>query len=130
MLAEGCARARYTADGLSVATEGLESSDRTGDVGWKAELYRIRGDLLLIDGKPTSVNEAEACFRQAIEIAEHQQARWWELRATLSLARLLAHQGKRKEARTMLAEICNWLTEGFDTADLKEAKALLDELTV
>ena len=129
MLAEGCAKAGYTADGLSVAAEELESSDRTGDVGWKAELYRIRGDLLLIEGKPTSVNEAEACFRQAIEIAEHQQAKWWELRATLSLARLLAYQGKRDEARAVLAEIYDWFTESFDTADLKEAKILLDELS-
>jgi tetratricopeptide (TPR) repeat protein len=130
MLAESYAKAGYTADGLSVATEGLESSDRTGDVGWKAELFRIRGDLLVVEGKSTSVNEAEACFRQAIEIAEHQQAKWWELRATLSLARLLAHQGKRKEASMMLGEIYNWFTEGFDTAELKDAKALLDELRV
>jgi tetratricopeptide (TPR) repeat protein len=130
MLAESYAKAGYTADGLSVATEGLESSDRTGDVGWKAELFRIRGDLLVVEGKSTSVNEAEACFRQAIEIAEHQQAKWWELRATLSLARLLAHQGKRDEGRAVLAEIYNWFTEGFDTADLKDAKALLDDLTV
>ncbi|MGB6554895.1 MAG: hypothetical protein WBE78_15505, partial [Candidatus Binataceae bacterium] len=72
---------------------------------------------------------AERRFRSAIEIARQQSAKWWELRATTSLARLLAKQGKRDDARAMLAEIYNWFTEGFDTADLKDAKALLDELS-
>ncbi|MGA7760276.1 MAG: hypothetical protein WCA59_00930 [Candidatus Binataceae bacterium] len=67
-------------------------------------------------------------MRQAIEIARRQESRWWELRATISLARLLANQGRRDQARTMLADIYGWFTEGFDTADLKDAKALLDEL--
>ena len=71
---------------------------------------------------------AEACFRKAIEIAHGQSAKWWELRSTNSLARLLAKQGKREEAREMLADVYNWFTEGFETADLKDAKALLDEL--
>ena len=73
--------------------------------------------------------EAENSFRRAIEIARTQSARMWELRATTSLARLLDEQGKRAEARTMLVEIYGWFTEGFDTADLKDAKALLDELS-
>ena len=68
-------------------------------------------------------------FEDAIEVARRQSAKSWELRATTSFARLLADQGRREEARTMLAEIYNWFTEGFDTADLKDAKALLDELT-
>ena len=72
--------------------------------------------------------EAEDCFRQAIQIAQGQSAKLSELRATTSLARLLSNQSKRDEARTMLAEIYNWFTEGFDTADLKEAKALLEQL--
>ena len=72
--------------------------------------------------------EAEACFRKAIEIARGQSAKWWELRATVSLARLLGDAGRRDEARAMLAEIYSWFTEGFDTADLKDAKALLEEL--
>jgi predicted ATPase len=72
--------------------------------------------------------EAQSCFLRAIEIARRESARSWELRATTSLARLLAKQGKRDEARTMLAEIYGWFTEGFDTADLKDAKALLDQL--
>ena len=72
--------------------------------------------------------EAERCFRTAIDIARRQAARFFELRATTSLARLLKRQGKRDEVRAMLSEIYNWFTEGFDTADLKDAKALLDEL--
>jgi predicted ATPase len=74
-----------------------------------------------------NIEEAQSCFRRAIEIARKQSAESWELRATISLARLLAKQGRRDEARAMLAEIYNWFTEGFDTADLKDAKALLDE---
>ena len=72
--------------------------------------------------------EAAQCFREAIDVARRQSAKSWELRATTSLARLLDKQGKRHEARAMLAEIYNWFTEGFDTADLKDAKALLEEL--
>ena len=77
---------------------------------------------------PSDLAEAERCFRRAIEIARRQSAKSWELRATTNLARLLAKQGRRDEARAMLADIYNWFTEGFDTADLKDAKALLDEL--
>jgi predicted ATPase len=72
--------------------------------------------------------EAEKAYRKSIEIANSQSAKWWELRATMSLARLLTKQGRRNEARAMLADIYNWFTEGFDTADLKEAQALLEEL--
>ena len=73
--------------------------------------------------------DAQACFERAIEIARKQEARSWELRATTSLARLLRNNNRRDEARIMLAEIYGWFTEGFDTADLKDAKALLDELS-
>jgi predicted ATPase len=72
--------------------------------------------------------EAALCFREAIQVAQRQSAKSWELRATTSLARLLASHGRRDEARIMLAEIYNWFTEGFDTADLIDAKALIDEL--
>jgi predicted ATPase len=78
---------------------------------------------------PTGEDEAEACFLKAIEIARQQQAKSLELRAVTSLSRLRQQQGKKTEARQMLAEIYNWFTEGFDTKDLREAKALLDELT-
>ena len=92
-----------------------------------AELYRLKGELLLLQN--AGANEAESCVREAIEVARHQQAKSWELRATMSLARLLKSQGRRGEARTMLGEIYGWFTEGFDTADLKDAKALIDELS-
>ena len=94
---------------------------------WEAELHRLRGELLLMQGAPLS--EVEQCFHRAIEIARRQQAKSLELRAAMSLSRLWRQQGKRAEARDMLAEIYSWFTEGFDTADLREAKALLDELS-
>jgi adenylate cyclase len=105
----------------------LETVQQTGHRLQEAELYRFKGELLLKTSRDEP--QAEAYFRQAIKIAQCQSARWWELRVTMSLARLLARQGRRDEARTILAEIYNWFTEGFDTADLKDAQALLDELS-
>jgi predicted ATPase len=93
----------------------------------EAEVYRLKGELLL-RGDNLDPAEAQSCFERAIEIARRQSAKSLELRTTMSLARLIATQERRDEARTMLAEIYNWFTEGFDTADLKDAKALLDEL--
>ena len=101
--------------------------DRTGERHHAAELCRLKGELTLL-GDPSAAVEAESCFREAIEVARSQSAKWWELRATVSLARLLVKRGRRDEARAMLAEIYGWFTEGFDTADLNDAKALLDEL--
>jgi len=93
------------------------------------DVYFLKGEA--IGGRDASASpDAEACFRKAIEIARGQSAKWWELRATVSLARLLRDNGRRDEARTMLSEIYNWFTEGFDTADLKDARALLDELAL
>jgi len=92
-----------------------------------AEIHRIKGELLLRQGE-RAWQDAEVAFREAIAIARSQSAKSWELRATTSLARLLAQQGNRDEARAMLADIYVWFTEGFDTADLKDAKALLDEM--
>ena len=97
---------------------------KTGERQLQSELHRIKGDFLL----KTNLINAQAEFTKAIKIAAEQGARLFELRATTSLARLLAKQGKHSEGRTMLAQIYNWFTEGFDTADLKDAKALLDEL--
>jgi predicted ATPase len=91
---------------------------------WEAELYRLRGEL-----KATDQVEAEADFHRALEVARLQQARSLELRATTSLARLLDKQGNRDGARAILADIYGWFTEGFDTADLKDAKSLLDQLS-
>ena len=108
--------------------EGFASVAKTGEQIDSPSLHHVKGELLLAQN-PSDAVEAEQCFRTAIEIARRQSARSAELRATTSLARLLAKQGRRDEARTMLAEIYGWFTEGFDTADLKDAKALLDELS-
>jgi predicted ATPase len=92
----------------------------------ESELHRLKGELLL---SAANDDDAAQCFRDAIELARRQSAKAWELRATTSLARLLGKQGKRDEARAMLAQIYGWFTEGFDTADLKDANALLTELS-
>src|SRR6266851_3408835 len=131
-LADGCVALGRVEDGFASVTEALAAVERTGERSSEAELYRLKGELTLRrggTGPSTNVeDEAEKCFRQAIEIARRQEAKSWELRATTSLARLLNKQGKRDEARAMLAEIYGWFTEGFDTADLRDAKALVDEL--
>jgi predicted ATPase len=92
----------------------------------ESEIHRLKGELLL---NADQEEAAAQSFRDAIELARRQSAKSWELRATTSLARLLGKQGHRDEAHTMLTEIYNWFTEGFDTADLRDAKALLDELS-
>ena len=127
LLAEVYLRGRRSDEGLDTVANGLALAQKTGAGSLEPELYQIKGDLLLLQGAPKAA-EAERCFRQAIRITRDQSNRLWKLRATTSLARLLATQGRRDEARAMLAEIYNWFTEGFDTRDLKDAKALLDEL--
>ena len=94
---------------------------------YAAELSRLKGALLLRQAVP-DVPQAEACFQQALAVARRQQAKSWELRAAMSLARLWQSQGKRAEAYELLAPVYGWFTEGFDTADLQEAKTLLEEL--
>jgi adenylate cyclase len=127
MLAQGYQRLGRRDEALGIFDQVLTHVERTGEKVDAAEMLRLKGELLLArDGLPA--HEAERCLRAAIEVARAQQARWWELRATTSLARLLSDTGSRDEARAMLAEIYGWFTEGFDTADLKDAKALLDEL--
>ena len=128
LLASGLGRVGRPQEGLQVLEEGFASVAKTGEQIGSPSLHHVKGELLLAQN-PSDVAEAEQCFRTAIEIARRQSARSAELRATTSLARLLAKQGRRDEARTMLAEIYGWFTEGFDTADLKDAKALLDELS-
>jgi len=132
LLAEVCGKAGRAEEGLVAVTDALDALEKTGERAWEAELYRLKGELLLKSPHRSSESkiedEAEIRFRQAIDIARRQQARSWELRAGVSLARLLANQGERGEARAMLAEIYNWFTEGLDTADLKEAEALLEKL--
>jgi tetratricopeptide (TPR) repeat protein len=125
-LVETYVRIGRTDEASRLLAEVLETAHQTGQRMHEAELYRLKGELLL--RAPCNEAEAETCFRRAIEIARGQSAKWWELRATMSLAGLLAKQGHRDEARAMLAEIYGWFTEGFDTVDLKDAKALLDKL--
>src|SRR5208282_4677762 len=114
-------------EGLAAATKAIVIAEETGERLYEARLLRLKGELLL--GQDLSnATAADRCLRDAIEVSSRQGTKLLQLRATTSLARLLAKQGKRDEARAMLAEIYNWFTEGFDTADLKDAKALLDEL--
>jgi class 3 adenylate cyclase/predicted ATPase len=126
-LAEGYGKVGQTEEGLTVLAEALDMVQKTGERFYETELYRIKGELLLAHSRENQA-EAEACFNQAIDIARRQSAKSLELRAAMSLSRLWQKQGKREEARQLLAEIYGWFTEGFDTADLKEAKALLIEL--
>ena len=114
-------------EGLSALTEARAAADEHENRYYEAEMHRLKGELLLKQDD-SAVAEAQRSFQRAIEIARIQGAKSLELRATMSLARLLDKQGHRDEARAMLAEIYNWFTEGFDTADLKDAKALLDQL--
>jgi len=127
LLAEASAQVGQCEAGLTRLAEALAVVDETGERRWEAELYRLKGELLLTRSAAYDT-EAETCFHQALDIARRQQAKSLELRAAMSLSRLWQHQGKRAEARELLAPIYGWFTEGFDTADLQEAKALLEEL--
>jgi len=131
-LAEAHGKVGRPQEGLTVLAEALAFVDKTGWRFHEAELYRVKGILILqsqVQSPKSQVEkDVEKCFRKAIEIAQRQQAKSWELRAVMSLSRLWQQQGKKAEARQLLAEIYNWFTEGFDTKDLQEAKALLDEL--
>jgi predicted ATPase len=144
LLAEAYGKVGQVEEGLQVLGEALDAVDKSGERFCEAELYRLRGELMLAQSKvqslkskvtdprsltPDPQTEAEACFHKAIEIARKQQAKSLELRAATSLARLWQQQGKEKEAHDPLAEVYGWFTEGFDTADLKDAKALLEELS-
>jgi predicted ATPase len=127
VLADVAAHLGHTADGLQALAEAHTLVEQHEDRWCEAEIARLRGVLLLQQpGTPQAA--AEACFQQGLDIARRQQAKSWELRAAISLARLWQQQGKRAEAYELLAPIYGWFTEGFDTADLQEAKALLEEL--
>ena len=101
--------------------------DRHEEGWWEAEIHRLKGVFLLHQVGPDA-QQAEGCLQQALALARRQQAKSLELRAAMSLSRLWQQQGKRQEAHDLLAEVYGWFTEGFDTADLQEAKALLHEL--
>ncbi len=128
LLAEALGKAGQTEEGLNAVSERLARAHKIGSRFYEAELYRIKGELLL-KSEVQRLSEAETCFHQAIDIACRQSAKSLQLRAVMSLSRLWQQQGKKEEARQMLVEIYGWFTEGFDTADLKEAKALLEELS-
>jgi predicted ATPase len=144
-LAEAYGKIGQAERGLAVLAEALAAVDRNGERFHEAELYRLKGTLTLqskvqslkskvpntqhLTPSTHAETEAEACFLKAIEIARKQQAKSLELRAVMNLSRLWQSQGKKAEARQILAEIYGWFTEGFDTKDSQEAKALLEELS-
>jgi predicted ATPase/class 3 adenylate cyclase len=128
LVAEGCSQTGRVYDGLDAVAEGLLMADRTAEHFWDAELHRLRGELLQVHG--AEAVEVEASFSQALAISQRQNARSLELRASMSLARLWQHESRQDEALHMLATMYSWFTEGLDTADLREARTLLDKLTI
>jgi TOMM system kinase/cyclase fusion protein len=127
LLAKASAKLGQPEAGLTLLAEALAVTNDTGEHRWEAELHRLKGELLLARSAEHDT-EPEACFRHALDIARRQQAKSWELRSAISLSRLWQRQGKQAEARQLLAPIYDWFTEGFDTADLQEARALLAAL--
>ena len=115
-------------DAQALVAEALILIDTTAMRSWAAELYRLKGEFLLAQALP-NMQEAGTYFQQALDLARQQQAKLLELRAAMSLSRLWHQQGQWAQARQLLAEVYDWFTEGFDTADLQEAKALLAELS-
>ena len=127
VLAEVYAHLGHPADGLQALAEAHTLVEQHEERHWEAEIARLRGVVLLRQPTPQQ-GEAEACFQQALAVARRQEAKSLELRAAMSLARLWQQQGKQAEAYALLAPTYGWFTEGFDTADLQEAKALLEAL--
>jgi predicted ATPase len=127
LLAEAAGHAGRSAEGLRLLAEAQAVFETSGRGDMLTEVYRLQGELLLRQTTPDTA-QAEACFQQSLAIARRQQAKSWELRAAMSLSRLWQQQGKRAAAHELLAPIYGWFTEGFDTADLQDAKALLEEL--
>jgi predicted ATPase len=126
LLAQALADCGRYGEGLAELREAAALAEETGERYVEAEIHRLEGNLLLAENGSA---EAGACYLRALEVARAQEARSLELRAACDLARLWAEQGRRSEARDLLAPVYGWFTEGFDTADLKEAKTLLDKLT-
>src|SRR5262245_16975528 len=126
-LAYCCERAGEIDEAPQLLDRELKEEIATSEGAYQAVLHRIKGEWLLAH-RPTRSTEAEDCYQHALAVARKQQAKFWELRASINLARLWRDQGKRTEARDLLATIYGWFTEGLDTPVLREAKALLDEL--
>jgi predicted ATPase len=127
LLAEGYGITGQPKAGLAALAEALTLVDKTGERWYESELYRLKGELLL-QQSPNHHTEAHTCFQQALDVARAQQAKSLELRAATSLASLWQQQGERADAHQLLAEVYDWFTEGFNTADLQEARELLDTL--
>jgi predicted ATPase len=127
MLAEAYGQERQVEAGLAALSEALAAVHATGERWGEAELYRLRGELLLMLPHHDT-HQAETCFQQALAVARRQQAKAWELRTAISLTRLWQQQGKQNEGRMLLIPVYSWFTEGFDTADLRETRALLGAL--
>jgi predicted ATPase len=126
-LASCCERAGEVDQALELLDTALERVNATDERFCEAELHRLKGEWV-VAYRRARLADAEDCFQRALAVARQQQAKFWELRAATSMARLWRNQGKRDQARDLLAPVYGWFTEGFDTLDLKEAKALLDEL--
>jgi predicted ATPase len=127
LLAEICDYLGHTEDGLQALAEARTLVEQHEERWWEAEICRLRGVLLLRQPK-TPPAEAETWLQRALDVTRRQEAKSLELRAAMSLSRLWQQQGKRQEAHDLMAEVYAWFTEGFDTADLQEAKALLEAL--
>src|SRR5262249_20090626 len=127
LFAEAAGQAGHIEEGLRLLAEALPVFEATGRGDMLAEAYRLQGELLLRQTIP-DVAQAETRLHEALAISRRQQAKSWELRAAMSLARLWQQQGQPAAARQLLTEVYDWFTEGFDTVDLREAKALLDAL--
>ena len=127
MLAHACKEAGQTEEAFEALEEAFDIMATTRERYYEAEMYRLKGELFRQQPAPDTL-QAEMCFKQALAAARSQNARSWELRAAMSLSRLLQQQGKPADARQVLAPVYGWFTEGFDTADLHDAKTLLEEL--
>ena len=130
LLAETYGKVGQAGEGLTIVGEALAIADKNEERYYVAELSRLKGELMLqsrVQSPESRVQEAEECFHQALNVARKQGAKSLELRAVRSLAHLWQQQGKKTEARNLLTPVYNWFTEGFETADLKDAKALLDQ---
>ena len=128
LLAEAYGKVGQVEEGLTVLAEALAAAHNSGERYYEAQLHRLRGELLLALSREHD-GEAEACFQQSLAVAHLQQAKSLELRAAMSLGRLWQRQGKTEHARQLLTAVYTWFTEGFDTADLQEAQALLEQWT-
>ena len=127
-MAKACGDLGQFDKALSYIDQAIRRVETTKEKWYEAEVHRIAGEIALMSPERDAA-KAEAYFERSLEIAREQQAKSWELRATMSMARLWRDQGKRNEARKLLAPVYGWFTEGFETLDLNQAKALLDELT-